>query len=63
MKKKKNNRKKSKVAQIKAVRGIERQNVINNGGIWMRPTSTMKDKTKYDRNNARKETRKEISEY
>lgn len=61
--KKNNKRKKSKVAQIKAVRGIEREKVISTGGIWMRPSSTMKDKTKYNRKAAKKETLKEISDY
>lgn len=61
--KKQSKRKKSKVAQIKAVRGIERQNVMNNGGIWMRSSSTMKDKTKYNRKTAKKEIMKELSDY
>lgn len=58
----KKNNYKSQLKVINASRGMERRDVLNNGGIWTRPTMCMETKKKYDRNRQKLELRK-YSEY
>lgn len=43
---------------INASRGIERREVIKNGGTWIRPSMCIETKKKYDRNRLKREFRK-----
>lgn len=54
---------KSKVAQFKANRGVERKMALEKGDIWIRPTTYMDLKTVYNCNQKKKETRQMILEY
>ena len=54
---------KTKIAQLKSSRGIERKMTLEKGNIWIRPTTCMGLKTVYNRNQEKKETRQMILEY
>lgn len=41
-------------------RGMERRHVMEQGGVWIRPTMYMEMKTKYNRSRNKKELRREM---
>lgn len=53
----------SKITQLNASRGKEREIALKKGDIWVRPTTCMELKTMYNRNRQKKETRQMILEY
>lgn len=57
MKKKNNN---IQIKIINASRGLERREVIKNGGTWTRPTMCIETKKKYDRNRLKRDFKKEF---
>ena len=59
----KNKMQKEKISRYKASRGVERQNALERGNVWIRPTICMEMKTTYSRNRQKKETRSIVQEY
>ena len=52
-----------KLSAYKISSGIERQRVLEAGGVWLKPGSTMKVKSKYDRKRSKNDMKKELELY
>lgn len=60
MKKSKQDR---KLSVSTARRGIERERVMAEGGVWMRPSAVFESRVKYSRAREKNRIRKELSEH
>lgn len=55
--------KEQKMKNLNAGRGIERENALERGAIWVRPTMEIGAKTDFKRTRQKQETRRMIREY